>query len=295
ETPKEKYVQKEANSDTSPKKKTAPASKGTRLKSSAKVATTDKKMQPAKMPKTKGFDVLIEVSLTEAEQIKLATKKSKNDFHMPHTSGSGDGVDTQSKVPNEKQQKLSSINEGADVRLEVPDVPKFELESDEESWTLSQNKDDVDEEIDANDDSEETKSDNDGDDLTYPNLSTYKVDDKDKEEEKANDKEEPSDQKVSTPPEFELTKEEENKEGDDEDMEGEREQDEEDDLYRDANINLERSDAEMTNARANQDTKDTHVTLETVPLVVQQQSSSVSSDLVSKFLILLRIHELTQS
>nr|GEY41754.1 hypothetical protein [Tanacetum cinerariifolium] len=71
---------------------------------------------------------------------------------------------------------------------------------------------------------------------------------------------------------------------DDEDMGGEQEQDEEDNLYRDVNINLERSDAEMTNAQANQDTKDTHVTLTTMPLVVQQQSSFVSSDLVSKFI-----------
>nr|GEY44578.1 hypothetical protein [Tanacetum cinerariifolium] len=92
-----------------------------------------------------------------------------------------------------------------------------------------------------------------------------------------------SDQRVSTPPEYELTEEEEedNKKGDDEDMEGEQEQDEEDDLYRDVNINLERSDAEMTNAQSNQDTEDTHVTLTTVPPVVQQQSSYVSSDLVS--------------
>ncbi|GJX53271.1 hypothetical protein Tco_0281640 [Tanacetum coccineum] len=59
---------------------------------------------------------------------------------------------------------------------------------------------------------------------------------------------------------------------------------EEDDLYRDLNINLERSDAEMTDAQANQDMEDTHVTLTTVPLVVQQQSSSISSDLVSKFI-----------
>ncbi|GJR00781.1 hypothetical protein Tco_0523765 [Tanacetum coccineum] len=71
---------------------------------------------------------------------------------------------------------------------------------------------------------------------------------------------------------------------DDKDKEGEHEEEEEDDLYRDLNINLERSDAEMTDAQANQDMKDTHVTLTTVPPVVQQQSSSVSSDLVSKFI-----------
>ncbi|GJS75799.1 hypothetical protein Tco_0725680 [Tanacetum coccineum] len=237
---KEKYVRKKAESDTSPKKKTDVASKGSRLKSSAKVAKTDKKKQPATMPKTKGLGVLSEVALTEAEQIKLATKRSKTQFHISHTSGLGDGVNTQSKVPDEQQQK-----------------------------TFSQDKEDADEETDVNDDSDETESDNHGDDLTHPNLSTYKADD-DEEEEKANDEEMSSDQRVSTPPEYELTEEEEeeeNKEGDDKDKEGEQEQDNEDDLYRDVNINLERSDAEMTNAQANQDTDDTHVTLTTVPPV----------------------------
>nr|GFD12605.1 hypothetical protein [Tanacetum cinerariifolium] len=113
--PKEKYVRKKVESDTSPKKKTAPASKGSNLKFSANVVKTDKKKQPAKIPKTKGLDVLTKVALTEAEQIKLATKRSKKDFHMSHASGSGDGVDTQSKVLNEQQQKVSGINEGVDV------------------------------------------------------------------------------------------------------------------------------------------------------------------------------------
>ncbi|GKA21287.1 hypothetical protein Tco_0701276 [Tanacetum coccineum] len=148
----------------------------------------------------------------------------------------GDGVDTQSKVPDEQQQKVTGTNEGAGVSPEVPDVPKYDSESEEESWTFSQDDEDAEEESDMNDDSEETESDNDGDDLTHPNLSTYKAD--------------------------------------------EEEEEEDDDLHRDLNINLERSDVEITDAQANQDTKDTHVTLTTVPPVVQQQSSSISSDLV---------------
>ncbi|GKD01058.1 hypothetical protein Tco_1171332, partial [Tanacetum coccineum] len=167
---------------------------------------------------------------------------------------------------------------------------KYDSESEEESWTFSQDDEDAEEESDKNDDSEETRLNNDGDDLTYPNLSTYKAEDQEEEkadeeekEEKTNDEEVSSDQKVSTPPDYELTKEEENKEDDDKDKEGKQEE-EEDELYRDLNINLERSDAEMTDAQANQDTKDTHVTLTNVPPVVQQQSSSVSSDLVSKFI-----------
>ncbi|GJS02569.1 hypothetical protein Tco_0319077 [Tanacetum coccineum] len=233
-TPKPKYVRKKADSNTSPKQKPVQATKGTRLKTSAKVAKSDKKKQPANMPKAKGLDVLSKVALTEAEQLKLATKRSKTQFHSSHTGGSGDGVDTQSKVPDEQQQKVTGTNEGAGVIPEVPNVPKYDSDSEEESWTFSQDDEDNEEVSDKNDDSEETESDNDGDDLTHPNLSTY--------------------------------------------------EEEEDDLYRDLNINLERSDAEMTDAQANQDTEDTHVTLTTVPPVVQQKSSSVSSDLVSKFI-----------
>nr|GEY53988.1 hypothetical protein [Tanacetum cinerariifolium] len=155
-------------------------------------------------------------------------------------------------------QVVTSTNKGAGVRPEVPDVPKYNSESEEESWTFSRDDEDDVEESDMNDDSEETESDNDGDDLTHSNLSTYKADDKEEEKEKADDNEVSSDQRVYSPPDHELTKEEENKKGDDEDMEGEQEQDEEDDLYIDVNINLER--------------------------IVQQQSSPASPDLVSKFI-----------
>ncbi|GKE44902.1 hypothetical protein Tco_1472186, partial [Tanacetum coccineum] len=292
---KTKYKKKANEPVTPSKSKTAPASKGSRLKSLANVAKIDKKKQPATMPKTKGLVVLFEVALTEAKQIKLATKISKTQFYSSHASGSGDGVDTQSKVPDEQQQKVSGTNEGAGVIPKIPDVPKYDSESDEESWTFSQDKEDDDEETDVNDDSDETETANDGDDLTHPNFTTYKAYDEEEEHDKANDEEEEqekaddeemsSDQRVSTPPEYELTEEEEeNKEGDDKDKEGEQEQDNEDDLYRDVNINLERSDAEMTDAQANKDTKDAHVTLTVVPPIVQQQSCSVSSDLVSKFI-----------
>nr|GEZ01982.1 hypothetical protein [Tanacetum cinerariifolium] len=221
---------------TSPKKKPAQATKGTRLKSSAKVAKSDKKKQPAKMPKTKGLAVLSE------KHTHLSLFSRLNLTWYPFTF----------------------------IILDLPIVN-----------VLGKNLY-VDEETDVNDDSKETRFDNDRDDLTHPNLSTYKADDE--EEEKADDEEVSSDQRVSTPPDYELADEEENKEGDDKDKEGEQVQDEEDYLYSDVNINLERSDAEMADAQANQDTKDSHVTLTHVPPVAQQQSSSVSSDLVSKFI-----------
>nr|GFD12515.1 hypothetical protein [Tanacetum cinerariifolium] len=62
----------------------------------------------------------------------------------------------------------------------------------------------------------------------------------------------------------------ENQEGDDEVKEGEKEQEKDEELYRDLNINMHRSDAEMTdaqqeNVQTNQVTKDTHMILTTVP------------------------------
>nr|GFC63130.1 hypothetical protein [Tanacetum cinerariifolium] len=120
--------------------------------------------------------------------------------------------------------------------------------------------------------------DNDGDDLTHPNLSTYKADDEEKEK-KADDEEVSSDQRVSTPLDYQLTNEKENKEGDDKDKEGEHVQDEEDDLYSNVKINMERSDDKMTDAQANQDTKDSHVT-----------NSCASSSATLKFFCFIRLY-----
>ncbi|GJR51475.1 hypothetical protein Tco_1401996 [Tanacetum coccineum] len=134
---KETRMDKIRLSHTSPKKKPVQATKGTKLKTSAKAAKSDKKKQPAKMPKAKVLNVLSEVALTKPKQMKLATKISKTQFHSAHVSGSGDGVDTQPKVLDEKQQKVSGINEGASAIPKVPDVPKYDSESEEESWTFS--------------------------------------------------------------------------------------------------------------------------------------------------------------
>ncbi|GKC56566.1 hypothetical protein Tco_1084164, partial [Tanacetum coccineum] len=209
-TPKPKYFRKKVDSDTSPKNKPVQATKGTRLKTKA----------------------------------KLATKRKKTQFHISHASGLGDGVDTHSKVPDEQQQKVTGINKGAGVRPEVPDVPKYDSESEEESWTFSQDDEYAKEESDMNDDSEETEFDNDEDDLTHPNLSTYKA--KDQEEEKEDD-EVSSDQRVNTPLDYEPTDEEQNQKVDDKVKEGEEEEEEDGELYKDLNLNLVRNDAEMTN------------------------------------------------
>ncbi|GJT19233.1 hypothetical protein Tco_0877939 [Tanacetum coccineum] len=194
------------------------------------------------------------------------------EFNISHASGSGDGVDLQSKVLDEQQQTLSGTNEGAGDKPEVPDVPKYNSESKEESWTFSQGDDDeesdehdsANEDDDQENDRQRTESDDDGDDFVHPNLSTYNA--ADQEEEKENDDED------------------QNQEDEDYFVGGEQEDEEDEELYSNLNINLNRRDAKMTDAQVNQETGEVHVTLTTEHLVVQQQSSSVSSNLVSKFI-----------
>ncbi|GKC84667.1 hypothetical protein Tco_1140384 [Tanacetum coccineum] len=51
-----------------------------------------KKKAPVKTDRGKGLNVLSEVALSEAAQLKEATKRSKKDFHISQVSGSGNGT-----------------------------------------------------------------------------------------------------------------------------------------------------------------------------------------------------------
>ncbi|GJU34531.1 hypothetical protein Tco_1182885 [Tanacetum coccineum] len=175
-TPKPK--KKKADSESSPKEKPAQASKGK------------------------------DARLTKAAY--QSTKKSNNLQSLKQ------------KVPDEQPQKKSGTDEGAGDKPEVPDVPEYNSNSEEESWTFSDgdDDDDVNKESDAHDDSDENESDDEGDDFVHPNLSTYTLDDQDEEEkvedeEKAEDDEDKSDQRVHTPPDYQLSKESEKQEDDD--------------------------------------------------------------------------------
>ncbi|GJY63976.1 hypothetical protein Tco_0465436, partial [Tanacetum coccineum] len=285
--PKSKATKKKTDFESSPKTKPSPASKGKRIKTSAKG------VKPA-TTKSKGLTVLSEVALFEAEQMKLATKRSLTEFHVSHASGSGDGVDLQLKVPDEQQQTRSGTNEGAGDNQSQGEEEKDDDdkhnndENDEEHDSDDDNDDNDDEDNDQENDSQRTELDDEGDDFVHPNLSKYIADDqeKEKEEEKVDDDDNDdvtSDQKVSTPPDYELTEEDENQQ--DDDTMGEEQGDEDNgELYGDLNINLSRSDAEMTDAQTNPEIEEARVTLTNEPPVVQLQSSSASSDLVAKFI-----------
>ncbi|GKF82639.1 hypothetical protein Tco_0244295, partial [Tanacetum coccineum] len=76
--PKPKYVRRSTREKTDQAPKASP---GKRLKATAKVAKSGKKKLPAQ-----GLETLSEISLSEADQMKLITKRSKTQFHSSHAS-----------------------------------------------------------------------------------------------------------------------------------------------------------------------------------------------------------------
>ncbi|GKA50439.1 hypothetical protein Tco_0743512 [Tanacetum coccineum] len=233
-TPKPKYIRKKADPDTSPKQKPVQATKGTKLKSKAKVAKTDKKKQPSKKTKAKGLAILSEVALTKAEQLKLVTKRSKTRFY----------------------------NEGTGTIPGVPDVPIYESKSEKESWGDSEDEDeDEDDENNSDDLSDKGDDDNDGND---GNDNDDDANDDDKQEgDDTNDVDEETDSdrtesdRIKIPVLDQSTTEfyEEEEEYDDEfNIKEDEKMDEEEDnevtkeLFKDVNINLGNKDADMIDA-----------------------------------------------
>nr|GEW80740.1 hypothetical protein [Tanacetum cinerariifolium] len=78
-----------------------------------RLSTSAKGKQPAKASKAKSLTVLSEVAMTEAEQLKLATKRSLQQTHISQASG-------------------LSIDKGTGIIPGVPDVPTEEEEGQDE-------------------------------------------------------------------------------------------------------------------------------------------------------------------
>nr|GEU99798.1 hypothetical protein [Tanacetum cinerariifolium] len=105
-----------------------------------RLTTSEKGKQAIKAPKSKSLSALSEVAMTEAQQLKLATKRSLQQTHISQASGSG-------------------ADEGTCTIPGVPDVPTDESEE-EISWNSTDEEGDDDEGKDSDDDDEG----NDGDD-----------------------------------------------------------------------------------------------------------------------------------
>ncbi|GKC23429.1 hypothetical protein Tco_1025579, partial [Tanacetum coccineum] len=232
--------------------------------------------------------------LTEAEQLKIITKRSRKETHSSHASGSG-------------------ADEGTGVSPGVPDAPDYDSD-DDISWKSSEDdqdddihdddeEDQDDEDDDKNDDDEnaqddddeaQTESDNDGDDFIHPKLTTH--DDETTHEEET-DEDDTFDPIVHTPSHV-SSSDDEDSDNEVEGVEVEGEKSNEDATYvedqgneadKDTNANLEGRDDVMTDVilpqvQATQQIEDTHVTLTPVNPDGQQQSSSVSSGFVSNML-----------
>ncbi|GJR39261.1 hypothetical protein Tco_1214945 [Tanacetum coccineum] len=130
------------------KLKTVPASpkeptqKGKRVKRPAKKATTvltsgvvirdtpdkslSKNKAPAKISRGKGIELLSDAALLEEAQMKKALKKSKHQTYNLHASGSSEGADFESEVPDEQTDKPKDANEGIGEKPGVPDVSKYD-------------------------------------------------------------------------------------------------------------------------------------------------------------------------
>ncbi|GKF89086.1 hypothetical protein Tco_0263049, partial [Tanacetum coccineum] len=162
-------------------------------------------------------------------------------------------------------------------------------DNDDDDDEEADNQDDDGQEYDVQDDEdqdddEQTDSNSDGDDFVHPKFSTH--DEEDKEEDSF-------DLRVQTPSHIESTDDEDNDEeiqdanveGDKQNKEETNEEDEANELYRDVNVNLVGRDTEITDApRTTQVIEDTHVIITPVNPEGQQQSSSVSSGIVSNML-----------
>ncbi|GKD39365.1 hypothetical protein Tco_1259572, partial [Tanacetum coccineum] len=245
-----------------------PKTKGSKKKANTDIITQQKPPTAPKekksgkgKQKTTELENISEADLTEAEQLKIITKRSRQETHSSHASGSG-------------------ADEGTGVTPGVPDAPDYDSE-DDISWKSSDDdqddeqaqddedadKNDVtettqddeddddhdDDKKDQDDDDEElTESDDDGDDFVHPKLTTHD-DDIIHEEETDED-----DSRISS--------------SDDEDSDNEVEG---------TNVEGAKSDEEATYeedqgneaVQATQEIEDTHVTLTPVNPDGQQQSS----------------------
>ncbi|GJX38019.1 hypothetical protein Tco_0251322 [Tanacetum coccineum] len=264
----------------SPVKETEPIKKAKRVKRPAKKSTAaptagvvirytpgefvSKKKAPAKVDRGKGIELLSVAAILEDAQLKKVLKKSRQETHKLQASGSSEGANFESEVPDESKAKPSDTSEGTGVKPRVPDVLKANTsDSDNKSWGDSKDEsDDINDDDNANDDDNENE-DNDGNDA---------------HDSKRTDSDDDDENPSFTLKDYEKEEHDEEYEFDDDNENVYEEED--DDLYKDVDVRSlgeeyekeRKGNEEMTDADQNTESS--------------KQSSSVSSDFASKFLIL---------
>nr|GEU88708.1 uncharacterized mitochondrial protein AtMg00810-like [Tanacetum cinerariifolium] len=238
---------------------------------SPRLTTSEKGKQAAKASKAKSLSTLSEVAMTEAQQLKLATKRSLRQIHISQASDFG--VDEGTGDDDEGKD-----GDGYDEGDDGDDGEEGDGDDDDEDDNGKEGNDDDNDQEDQGDD-EEDDEEEDGDDeqasdeeeFIYPSLSTHT-------EEEIRD-EESFDPIPKTPEDIDD-------EGNGEKNlginvgreEGHDEEEEEDELYIDVKINPGRG------IQTTQEFEDSHVTLTPINHNGQQQSSSVSSQFVTSIL-----------
>nr|GEU31579.1 retrovirus-related Pol polyprotein from transposon TNT 1-94 [Tanacetum cinerariifolium] len=209
---------------------------------SIRLTSSQKGKQVAKASKAKILSAFSEVAMTEAQQLKLVTKRSMQQSHISHASGFG-------------------ADEGTGSIPEVPDVPTDESEE-ELSWNSIDDKGDADEGKDGDDD-ENNEGEDGNDDDEDDDGEEGDGDDDDQEVGRGDYKDD--DEEALTISHKPLKSED--KGDDEEDLglnigreEGHIEEEEGDELYKDVNINQGRG-LQMT-----LDVEDLHVTLTPIHL-----------------------------
>ncbi|GKD17261.1 hypothetical protein Tco_1206419 [Tanacetum coccineum] len=257
-------------------KEAEPVKKAKRFKRPAKKSTTaptagvvirdtpgvsvSKKKAPAKADRSKGIEILSDVALSEAAQLKEATKRSMKDFHISQASGSCDGTDFGSRVPDEQQCNTSGTYEGTGTKPGVPNVPTYQSESNDESWG------------DCEDDNDDINDHDEDDDYVSDDSENEDDDGNDAHDSEKTDSNDDYENPYFTLKDYDEEEHDEEYESDDH-YENVYEEDD-DDLYKDVDVrSLVVEDAHVT-LTSSQKTKSS------------KQSSSVSSDFASKFLIL---------
>ncbi|GJY19079.1 hypothetical protein Tco_0390570 [Tanacetum coccineum] len=269
----EEHVEKPKRAKKPVKKSTTLPIAGVAIRDTPRVSMPKKKT-PIKVDRRKGMDLLSDVTLLEAAQVKETLQKSKKDSHMLHASGSCDRVGSQPKVLDESQDKTTGTDEGTGAKLGVPDVPKYLSKSENESWGDSgddgRNDDDSDE-VTKDDDEDDVESD------VNEDKEASDSENKNSDEDKNLNVNQNDDEEEEHPDSFKFNDDEE----------------EYDELYKDVDVkslDVEREkerkcDAEMTDVDKNvsqersyeQVIDDAHVTLTTTQKTEGfMQSSSVS-------------------
>ncbi|GJS44453.1 hypothetical protein Tco_0569496 [Tanacetum coccineum] len=280
--PKTKGSKKKANTDTITQQKPPTAPK-------------EKKSGKGKQ-KTAEIETISEADLTEAEQLKIVTKRSRQETHSSHASGSGadEGTGVTPGVPDapdydseddiswkssdddqdDEQAQDDDDADKKDVNETTQDDEDDDVHDDDENDQEDDDEHDDDKKADDDDDEELTESDEDGDGFVHPKLTTH--DDEIIHEEDTDE----DDSSISTSNDEDSDNEDEgtNVEGAKTGEEATYEEDQGNEAVKDTTTDLDGRDNVMT------DVEDTHVTLTPVNPDGQQQSSSVSSGFVSNML-----------